>query len=113
MNAYQRNWLKKNQHRLQKYRKNADLKKKYGIDLTEYNRLLVEQKGVCAICAEPETQCNPKSGLPYNLAVDHCHATNKVRQLLCSNCNRTLGMVNDNVDLLLKMISYVEKHSKV
>jgi dUTPase len=63
---YQREWLKKNKHRLQEYRKRADLKKSYNITLEQFNDMLVEQGGVCYICHEPETQVHPKSGLPIN-----------------------------------------------
>lgn len=108
MTEYQRQWWVKNQHRLKQYRKAADLKKKYGISLEEYNNKLVEQQGTCAICKQPETQLDHRTGMPYNLAVDHCHKTGKVRQLLCSRCNRTLGMVNDDTELLSKMISYIQ-----
>lgn len=110
---YMKRWWADNKERQQKYRKAADLKKSYGISLEQFNEMLVSQSALCAICHKPETQIHHKSGLPYQLAVDHCHKTNAVRQLLCSRCNRTLGMVNDDVELLEKMIEYVKKHSKV
>jgi len=72
--------------------------------------MLVSQSALCVICHKPETQVHPKSGLPYQLAVDHCHKTNKVRQLLCSRCNRALGMIDDNIELMQKMIDYVQNH---
>ncbi len=107
---YHKLWFTKNKDRLKKYRKAADLKKNYGISLEKYNEMLVAQGALCFICKQPETQVHPKSGLPYQLSVDHCHTTNKIRSLLCNNCNRTLGMVNDNVELLQKMIDYVNLH---
>jgi hypothetical protein len=30
------------------------------------------------------------------LHVDHCHSTGKVRDLLCSRCNHTLGKFKEN-----------------
>lgn len=107
---YHKLWFTKNKDRLKKYRKAADLKKNYGISLEKYNEMLVAQGALCFICKQPETQVHPKSGLPYQLSVDHCHTTNKIRSFLCNNCNRTLGMVNDNVELLQKMIDYVNLH---
>lgn len=107
--AYHKAWRTSNRDKLKKYRKNADLKKDYGISLDTYNAMLLEQAGLCAICNEPETQECYRTGVTYNLAVDHCHASGNVRQLLCSRCNRTLGMVNDDTKLLKNMIAYLEK----
>lgn len=58
----------------------AHLKYTYGITTEDYNRILEEQNGKCAVCGKP-----PKT---TRLAVDHCHKTGKIRGLLCSYCNR-------------------------
>ena len=60
------------------------LQSDFGINLEEYEAMLQQQNGVCAICGN---LC--ASG--RRLAVDHDHATGKVRVLLCSYCNRRLG----------------------
>jgi len=39
--------------------------------------------------------------------IDHCHSTNKIRGVLCNNCNTALGLVGDNIDTLHKMIAYL------
>lgn len=57
---------------------------RYGITLEEYMALFMHQKGVCAICEE-----QPRKG---NLTIDHCHASGKVRGLLCGPCNKLLGV---------------------
>jgi len=41
------------------------------------------------------------------LAVDHCHNTNKVRELLCSACNILLGKAKDNISILQSAINYL------
>lgn len=41
---------------------------------------------------------------------DHCHVSDKFRGWLCDRCNRTLGQVKDNTDILFAMIEYLEKH---
>jgi hypothetical protein len=66
-------------------RKNAILKNVYGITLDDYNKMFEKQKGKCAICSKHQNE------LIRKLSVDHCHRTNKVRGLLCKNCNVALG----------------------
>jgi len=94
---YQRGWRKANPEKA----KNSELKKMYGITLEDYNKMSSSQKHVCKICGDDE---------PYNtsLAVDHCHATGKVRGLLCSNCNRALGFMKDSVEILQNAIKYLK-----
>ncbi len=48
----------------------------------EYDRLLAEQDGHCALCPSvPKTR---------RLDVDHDHPTGQIRGLLCHRCNRAL-----------------------
>jgi hypothetical protein len=79
----------------------ACYKRKYGITLNEYNRMLEDQGGVCAVCGKV---CN--SG--KRLAVDHNHLTGKVRGLLCINCNQGIGHLMDSIHLLSRAIDYLE-----
>ena len=81
------------------HRKTA-LKKIYNLTLEDYNILLLSQEGKCKICGRL-----PNKKL---LAVDHCHSTGKIRGLLCSNCNTTLGLMNDNIEALQIMITYLK-----
>jgi hypothetical protein len=84
-------------------RRNAHLLRKYGISLDDYLKMREAQDGKCAICEEL-----PKpTGNKLELVVDHCHRSGKVRALLCDRCNRALGVVNDDADLLLKLRVYV------
>lgn len=84
------------------YRK-AHLKRKYGISLEEYDSILNNQNGVCAICNRQET-----AERNTFLSVDHCHKENKIRGLLCNNCNRALGLFGDNIELLKSAIEYLK-----
>ena len=83
------------------------LKMKYGLELTEYEKMNEEQNGLCLICGQPE-QCSRNKFL----AVDHCHETNNIRGLLCSNCNRALGLFKDSVEILKNAINYLIKTKK-
>ena len=43
--------------------------------------------------------------------IDHCHSTNKIRGVLCNNCNTALGLVGDNVSTLQAMIEYLSTNT--
>lgn len=80
----------------------ARIKKEFGIDAVEYERLLDAQGGVCAICLG-----RPRSA---RLAVDHDHNNGAIRGLLCSRCNtELLGSAHDSVDILLRAVKYLQE----
>jgi len=93
------------------WQKNSYLKRMFGIDLNDYNNLLFEQNGVCAICKLPE-KGKRRLTEPKALAVDHCHVTGKIRGLLCSECNKGIGLFNDNIELLYTALLYL-KNEKI
>ena len=74
----------------------------YGITLEFFNELNRKQNGLCKICGLPDTD-------KANLSVDHCHASKKIRGLLCTNCNQGLGKFKESVSLMKKAIEYIEK----
>lgn len=83
------------------------LRRDHGITLDDYERLLETQKGVCAICGRGEVRRDERTGTPYRLAIDHCHATNELRGLLCSMCNHAIGYLDDSPELLRRAIIYL------
>ena len=88
-----------------------NIKRKYdGMDsLSDYDSMLLKQNGVCACCfGENNTARN---GIIKRFNIDHDHATNKVRGLLCSFCNALLGYAKDNIEILQSAITYL-KNSK-
>lgn len=103
------------QRKAEGYRKNRATYRRYRLrydfDLTEgqYDEMFVEQDGVCAICKQPETAIT--RGELIRLAVDHCHASGRIRQLLCAHCNHGLGHFKDSPDLLLAAAAYLEEHT--
>ena len=86
--------------------RNATLQRKYGITAAEYDAILAAQSGCCAICGLPETLT--RSDRTMKLAVDHDHATNAVRGLLCADCNNGLGRFRDDPELLRRAADYLE-----
>lgn len=96
----------------EKYRKDNrertklyNLKNVYNITLEDYNRMLQEQNGVCKVCGKIEVIANQFG--PRSLCVDHDHDTGQIRGLLCNRCNRVLGMVKDDKELLQKLSLYL------
>lgn len=75
---------------------------RYGLTIEDYDALLEDQAGVCAICGKP---C--RSG--RRLAVDHCHTSGKVRGLLCVTCNQGLGAFEDNPELFSAAVRYLRE----
>jgi hypothetical protein len=55
--------------------RDKQLRADYGIDTSEYQRLLSEQAGVCAICGKAETKLRNCSQDERSMSVDHDHST--------------------------------------
>lgn len=77
-------------------RRNAALRRKYGITHADFEAMAAAQDGKCAICGKvPEMRrSNTQTGRTWTaLVVDHCHTTDRVRGLLCLPCNTVLGRI--------------------
>jgi NMD protein affecting ribosome stability and mRNA decay len=82
---------------------------KMGLPEDAYETMFEAQKGVCAICGNPEKVRNGRRRGGYKkMAMDHDHKTGKVRGLLCQMCNQGLGSFKDSPDLLTKAIKYLK-----
>lgn len=77
----------------------AHLMRKFGITVEQYEEMLVNQDGGCAICGR-------KPG-KISLHVDHDHETGRVRGALCFRCNNALGDFDDNGDWLVAAANYL------
>lgn len=75
------------------------LRRRYGLDPTDYQRMLDAQDGKCAIC-----------GRTWHtfLYVDHNHRTGKNRGLLCAYCNTAVSYA-DNIGMT-EIIEYLVKY---
>lgn len=83
--------------------KDQQLRTIFDISLEMYNIMLINQNDSCATCYRHKSIFNKA------LVVDHDHKTGKIRGLLCSDCNLSLGMVKDNVATLFNLGNYLEK----
>jgi len=85
--------------------KNTVLKRNFGITIEQYNSMFASQQGRCAICDTHSSE------FKRSLAVDHCHETGRVRQLLCHHCNTALGLLDDSIARVASVLDYLERHS--
>lgn len=100
--GYDREWQRK-----QPVEKRRDryLRSRYGITWAQYQELLQQQGGQCAVvgCTEPP------GGRGSIYHVDHDHKTGKVRGLLCSNCNRALGLLRESPERIEGLAAYIRR----
>ncbi len=79
----------------------------YGLSEEDIAAKVTAQGGGCAICGTLDP------GGRYNkFVVDHCHATGRVRGMLCFRCNHTLGRMGDNYDGAMRFLRYLAKAEK-
>lgn len=85
--------------------RNKDLRIRYGITLAEYDARLSAQGGVCACCQ------SAAPGYPSgrSFAVDHDHETGVIRGLICSKCNKGIGLLGDNAAGVAKALAYLRR----
>lgn len=88
------------------------LKYSYGLTLEDYDHMVAEQNGLCAICHKPETEIDWHSGKIRNFHIDHDHETGEVRGLLCSLCNKGIGQLGDSIEILESAITYLKRRRK-
>ena len=89
--------------------KRHGLARKYGLTPEQWDAMLANQEGKCAICQSEFDYAVPA----YNPMVDHNHTTSVVRSLLCRRCNTMLGMVGEQVEILQSAIEYLKRWSEV
>lgn len=112
-NAKHREHLRRNPRSYER-RKKEWLKSLYKMSPEDYDNLLASQNGVCAICLQ---LCKTDRGL----SIDHDHSCcpgNKscgkcIRGLLCSNCNRAIGMLQEDITIITRAIEYLTSPPKL
>ncbi len=88
--------------------RNYKVLKKFGISAADYSAMVDAQGGRCAICGDLPYGGRPGARKKY-LSVDHCHATGKIRGLLCDQCNFGLGQFKDQAERLLAAVEYLKR----
>lgn len=59
----------------------------------------------CGICHKPPTKGN-------KLVFDHCHTKNTFRGYLHNSCNRSIGVLGDDVERILSVLNYLNSSEK-
>ena len=85
------------------YHRSRAIKRRYGITIEEFHRLIQAQGNACAICRRPMEQIE-------RLHVDHCHRTGKVRGVLCLGCNVGIAHLQDDPLIALRASEYLARH---
>lgn len=88
------------------------LKTKYGITVNEHAWMYLNQRGLCAICKDPERSRRTPEG-SSGLVVDHDHGTGEVRALLCNRCNAGIGLLGDDYEWLHAAMWYIRLHREI
>lgn len=99
-------WRAKNKEKCAVYQKRAYVKRKFGLTLEAYERLM--QQSTCDICGKKLGK-STRGKLDRRKCLDHCHKTKVVRGVLCNTCNIGLGYFQDSVGRLKAAIAYIEK----
>jgi hypothetical protein len=100
--AASRRWALANPEKVKATNRRTTLRRWLGLTEEQYDALLHAQSGRCAICRR--TSAEVPGG---RLHVDHCHATGRVRGLLCSPCNTAIGLFYEDPSRLIGAIAYL------
>lgn len=79
-------------------KRNARLKSVYGLEVGDFEQLLIGQDYSCALCFRKQGK--------IRLHVDHDHASGQVRGLLCHQCNWYLGTIDADPTIIDRITNY-------
>lgn len=85
-----------------KCRRVSQVKKRYGISLTEYEKLM-NRTTQCELCGRSFGEKF------FQKVYDHDHITGLFRGVIHRRCNSVIGMMEDNPELLRKAAQYLEE----
>ena len=78
----------------------------YGIEADEYLRLVETQRGLCAICQQPESRNATHTAQSRSSSRDR-----HIRDLLCSPCNTAIGLLSEDPVRIQRVLNYLRKHN--
>lgn len=87
---------------LRRYR----LKRDYGLTPEQYLALIESHDRKCAVCKRAVVPV-PAPVRAEGACIDHDHKTGRIRGILCHACNRAIGMLRDDVNILKSAVAYL------
>jgi len=107
-NAYMKDYMARTRKNDPRKAKAQYLRRTYNITIDQYDQMLADQNGQCAICGTNE---------PEWFDVDHDHACCDkkgscgacVRGLLCNDCNTAIARLKDSPTRARAAASYLER----
>lgn len=92
--------------------------RKHNITSEHYNSIFEKSNGLCAICNRPEKRISRNGLTVTRLSLDHCHFCESngakrediIRGMLCGSCNKAIGLLEDNIEILQSAIHYLQSH---
>lgn len=105
---YRRRWRKENKAELSRKRRATNLKT-FKLTPEQFDQMLAEQGGVCAVCKGEAT------GMWKSFHVDHNHGCcagkgscgKCIRGLLCYNCNAGIGLLRESSSIVESALTYL------
>lgn len=71
----------------------------------------VPDNHICPICTRPEEKVRGRGGKKSGTwCCDHDHDSGHFRGWLCHDCNRGIGNLGDNPEILQRAIDYLKQH---
>lgn len=101
--AYMERKRKENPEQIALYQQRSHFKRNYGVTLKWRDKQIETQGNLCAICKQAPQQ--------QGLAVDHCHKTGKVREMLCNHCNTGLHRMEQDIEWFRAAEAYLRRHA--
>lgn len=87
-------------------RKRTFIKRLYGLRQDQFYGMLSIQDKKCGICKVKFTE-----HVPLNPIVDHIHDSDPllIRGLLCGKCNRAIGLLKDNTEIMNNAVKWIRR----
>lgn len=98
---------------------NSNNHTKYKLDAARFENMWVKQNGCCILCGITFAHPTKRSGMGVKCYVDHRHMKvepigsitfDRVRGLLCFNCNHLLGDMHEDLEWLNNAQQYLKQH---
>ena len=99
-------WKMNNKRKIDDWSQKYNMQYNHRLSWEEFEELVDEQEGKCAICNVELILGGHKN---ESTCVDHDHKTGAIRGILCRLCNRGIGLLKDDINILREAANYIER----